>query len=159
MEWKLRILDYLYEQGRPEEQVADLVRCLDLMMPEPKLIQEEFDNVWLQREERRKMATAYMSNLERKWLKEGVKDGVKEGLEKGVKVGQEEGKLSEGRNAVMDVLDAKSDRAADALAENIKRIDNLALLRALLRSAVTAPSLARPLGIRRTDLLAALGLS
>ena len=36
------------------------------------------------------------------WLREGVKEG------------QEEGKLSEARNGVMEALDARFDRAADA---------------------------------------------
>jgi flagellar biosynthesis/type III secretory pathway protein FliH len=93
--------------------------------------------MWLQHEEERKVATAFMSNLECKWLKEGVKEGV----EKGVKEGQEEGKLTEARSAVLDVLDAKFDRAADTVAEHIKRIDNLALLRRLRKSAATAPTL------------------
>ena len=75
------------------------------------------------------MPTAFMSNLEREWLKEGKKEG------------QEEGKLSEARSAVLEALDAKFDRAADTVADYIKGLNDVALLRALLRRAVTAPSL------------------
>jgi hypothetical protein len=55
--------------------MADLVRCLDLMMPVTKPMQDDLANIWLQHEVKRKMATALMSNLERKWLKEGKKEG------------------------------------------------------------------------------------
>ena len=137
LEWKIRILDYLYEQERPEDQMADLVRCLDLMMPVSKPMQDEFDSTWRQREEERVMATAFLSNIERN----AMRAGKRAGREEGVKEGQEEGKLSEARSAVLDVLDAKFDRAAETVAETIKGLNDLALLRALHRGAVTAPSL------------------
>ena len=110
-----------------------LVRCLDLMMAVPKPRQEEFDSIWLQHEEKRRMATAFMSNLERKWLKEGKKEGVKEG--------REDGERNATRNAVLEVLDAKFDRAADTVADSIKGLDDLVLLRTLHRGAVTSPTL------------------
>ena len=144
-EWKVRILNYLYEQERPEDQMADLVRCLDLMMPVTKPRQDKFDSIWRQHEERRKMATAFLSNIERNAMRAGKRAGREEGKEEGVKVGREEGDrnatMREARTAVMEALNAKFDRAADTLTESIKRIDDLSLLRALLRSAVTAPSL------------------
>ena len=124
-EWKVRILDYLYEQEWPEDQMADLVRCLDLMMPVTKPRQDKFDSIWRQHEEKRKMPTAFLSNIERKAMK----------------AGREEAMLSEARSALLEVLDAKYGRAADIVAETIKKMGDVALLRALHRSAVTAPSL------------------
>jgi hypothetical protein len=88
-------------------------------------MQKEYSNAWLQHEEERQMPTAFMSNLEREWLK----------------AGREEATLSEARNAVLNVLDAKYGSAADTVAENTKRMDDVALLRARHRSAVTASSL------------------
>ena len=137
LEWKVRILDYVCSQEWPEVRKVDLVRCLDLMMPVPRPMQQKFDRIWKRYEEEGKMPTALMSHREREWLKEGRKAGQEEGR----KAGQEEGKLSEARTALLEALDAKYGRAADTVAENIKRLDDLALLRALLRSAVTAPSL------------------
>ena len=124
-EWKVRILDYLYEQEWPEDQMADLVRCLDLMMPVTKPRQDEFDSIWRQHEEKQKMPTAFLSNIERKAMK----------------TGREEATLSEARSTLLEVLDAKYGRAAEYVAETIKKMGDVALLRALHRSAVTAPSL------------------
>ena len=140
-EWKIRILDYLIEQDRPEDQLTDLARCLDLMMTVPKPMQDEFDRIFRRRVEERKMPTRFLMNIERKAIREGKKEGKREGKKEGVKEGQEEGKLSEARSAVLDVLDARFDQYADALADSIKRVDNPALLRELRKSAATALTL------------------
>ena len=83
------------------------------------------------------MPTALMSHRERAWLKEGRKEGREEGREEGAR----DATLREARSAVMEALDAKFDRAADTVAEYIKGLNDVALLRALHRRAVTASSL------------------
>ena len=76
----------------------------------------------------------YMTTAERLTNK-GILLGIKEGRREGIKSGIERGQLAALRSAVIDVLKARFGRVPKGLVDAVASMNDLKLLRKLLRSA------------------------
>jgi len=128
LEWKLRLLNWLYEHHRDKEEVfLDLFRFLDWMMALPDDLEEQFEDTAERREEERRVPI--ISHLERKAIQRGMQQGMHEG---GVRMARE---------AVLDNLEMRFERVPQSLAQKIERIEDPDLLRELRRKAWKVGSL------------------
>ncbi|HVA91424.1 MAG TPA: hypothetical protein VNL71_16455 [Chloroflexota bacterium] len=77
-----------------------------------------------------------------KGLEEGLEKGLEEGLEKGLEKGRKEEEERSARESVRLVLEARFGPLPEDLAQRLGAVHDVAVLREVLRLAVTAPSLA-----------------
>ncbi|HEY3283176.1 MAG TPA: hypothetical protein VGN26_12975 [Armatimonadota bacterium] len=79
----------------------------------------------------------FVTSFERLSREEGIRQGVQQGLQQGMA----QGTLSAAREAVLEAVSARFGPVAADVSHRIHRVDDPDTLRALLRQAVTAPSL------------------
>ena len=88
----------------------------------------------------------YVTSFERigmeKGRQQGIVQGMQQGIQQGILQGQEKGQLEQSRLAVIDVLTVRFQSVPIPLINQMLRCGEIALLQALLRQAVTIPSLA-----------------
>jgi len=119
LQWKTRILRWLFEQGKTKEEVADLFRFIDLVMRLPSdLDQACFEEVRHFEEERN---MALLSPFEERAMARAHKQTVREN--------------------VVEVLSLRFGEAPSLLVQELEQIDDPAALKNLHRKAVTADSL------------------
>jgi len=117
--WKVRILRWLYQEGRTWEELADLFRFIDLVMRLPDDLELACEEEVQRYEEERQMPL--VSNFERRAMARGV--------------------LQNAREAVVEVLTLRFSNVPTSLVERIEQLDDPAELKGLLRKATTADSL------------------
>jgi hypothetical protein len=76
-QWKTAILRALLEQGRTEEEIRDVFRFIDLVMPLPETLREEFDQDVREMEKEKGMP--FLSYIEQDAMKRGRQEGRQEG--------------------------------------------------------------------------------
>jgi hypothetical protein len=123
LQWKKRILRWLYRQGRRYEEFVDLFRFMDLVMTLPPDLEQECEEAMAKYEEERKMPV--LSHFERRAIEKGLQQGIVQAT----------------REGVLEVLHLRFIEPPPTLREQIQRLDDLAALKGLHRKAVTAGSL------------------
>jgi len=127
-QWKARILRYLYQEGRSKEEFADLFRFIDIMMRLPPNLEEACHEEIQRYEEERKMPL--VSPFEKRAMAKGRQQGLLQGA------------VQTAREAVEEAMKLRFRDAPASLIEWVKQIDDPAVLKNLLRKAITAASLA-----------------
>ncbi|MEW5767767.1 MAG: hypothetical protein AB1797_09100 [bacterium] len=125
----------LYERGYQREKVEGLFQFIDWVLQlsdeEELLIWEEIKKL----EEVKKMP--YVTSVERIGMKIGREEGMKIGREEGMGIGM----LAEGREMVLEALDVRFNEVPTFIANVVNQIEDISLLKSLLRSAVQCTSL------------------
>ncbi|MCZ8247873.1 hypothetical protein, partial [Microcystis sp. LE19-195.1E] len=117
-----------YEKEFEREQIIKLFEIIDNMMTLSPELQSSLESKIKQFEEERTMPL--ISNMELR------------GIEQGKKIGKEIGVLENSRDDIKTVLTVRFGQISSEIEEMIDKITNLALLKEILKSAVTANSLA-----------------
>ncbi len=76
------------------------------------------------------------------WTRDWKQQGLEEGLQQGLRQGLQQGKIVSARESVLATLELRFGPPPAAVVETVNRIEDLEQLRALLRRAVLASSLA-----------------
>ncbi|MDM8531827.1 hypothetical protein QUF63_11700, partial [Anaerolineales bacterium HSG25] len=97
----------------------------------------KLDNAIIEHEEARKVA--YITSIERQGIEKGIKQGIEQGIEQGI----QKGELQIAREDVIEVLMIRFGKLPKKLVKSIKQIDELTLLKTLLKKAVVVESLAK----------------
>ncbi len=96
------------------------------------------------REEAQKMT--YVTSAERigyqRGIEAGLQQGCEVGLQQGLQQGREVGELLTAREAVLEVLQIRFGKLSPSLDERLKLLNNLTILKQLLKKAVIIPSIA-----------------
>jgi hypothetical protein len=127
-QWKWKLIRGLYEKEFEREQIIKLFEIIDNMMTLSPELQSSLESKIKQFEEERTMPL--ISNMELR------------GIEQGKKIGKEIGVLEKSRDDIKTVLTVRFGQISSEIEEMIDKITNLALLKEILKSAVTANSLA-----------------
>jgi hypothetical protein len=127
-QWKWKLIRGLYEKEFEREQIIKLFEIIDNMMTLSPELQSSLESKIKQFEEERTMPL--ISNMELR------------GIEQGKKIGKEIGVLENSRDDIKTVLTVRFGQISSEIEEMIDKITNLALLKEILKSAVTANSLA-----------------
>ncbi|MFH0822704.1 MAG: hypothetical protein V2B18_08115 [Pseudomonadota bacterium] len=125
---KVRLVKMLYERGYSRQDVIGLFHFIDWLMVLPEELESSFSSAVFEYEESIKMP--YVSSVERQGFKRGHSEG------------RVEGRVEMSREALCDILEARfTSPLPAATVEHIKRIEDISVLRALLKKAVTVSSL------------------
>ena len=126
--WKFTIAKSLLERGFNKDEISALFRFMDILMSLPAELEEDFrcKVVMYQKEKN-------MPEMMIPWEKAAFKDGMEKGMEKGV--------LYNSHEAVINVLEARFDSVPRTLVSSIRKLDNVVLLKSLLKIAVKVSSL------------------
>ncbi len=89
LQWKVRIVKGLYEQGWTADRVRHIFRVIDWIIDLPVELQKEFRVNLNTIEEEKKMP--YVTSVERLAREEGIEQGIEQGIEKGIEQGIEKG--------------------------------------------------------------------
>lgn len=142
--FKWRLIRMLYERGYTRKQILSLFRYIDWLMALPPALEKKLDQTISDYEETQKMT--FMIYRERKGYERGMEEGIQQGLEKGIQQGLEkgiqQGELQTAREDVLEILQIRFGELSKLLVKTIKRIDNLTLLKRLLKKAVIIESVA-----------------
>ncbi|MEY3866580.1 MAG: hypothetical protein RLZZ338_471, partial [Cyanobacteriota bacterium] len=120
LQWKLRIIKGLYQQGYSREDIRELFRLIDWLMALPQPLDKSFQTE-IQRFEEEKIMP-YVTSIER--------------------LGIQTGRLTSCREDVIDILEIRFEIVPSPLIEMINKIDDINQLKKLLKQAVTIASLA-----------------
>ncbi len=127
LEWKFRLVKMLYQRGYSRRDVIELSRFIDWLMVLPEELEKSFTEAVFSYEEAIKMP--YVTSFERR------------GMEKGEQKGRLEGRVEMSREALFDVFEVRFDSPAPAsIRELIDKVEDVSVLRALLKRVVTASS-------------------
>jgi hypothetical protein len=118
--WKLQLVKGLYGRGWNAEDVRQLFRVIDWMMTLPDQLQQQFRQELARFEEEKHVP--YVTSIERLAKQEGVQEGLREGLVEGIAV----------------ALEARFGAAGKKLMPQIRALDDVAILRSLLKATSKA---------------------
>ncbi len=148
--WKLRLFKILYERGYSKDDIVELTRFLDWIMVLPEELEQRFEENITQLTEEEAMR--YIASYERIWLERGMKQGAEQGLQQGLRQGlkqgflegEEQGKrlvrLEIYRNSIVDILEARFAPLPRSIINKIHEIDDVSVLKELLKNAATTSS-------------------
>ena len=143
-QWKLRLYKMLYQRGYTREDILELARFIDWIMVLPKELEQRFDDAIIQFEEEGKMQ--YITSHERIRIEKGVEQRLQQTLQQGIRQGLQEGfqvgKLEISREAVLNILGARFEAVPRSVESVIEEMDDLFLLKELLKKSVTVGSIA-----------------
>jgi len=127
LDWKLRLVRSLYERGYSREDILELFRLIDWMMILPEELDRGFETALRQYEESGQMP--YITSIERRAAERGRAEGL------------EQGQLGALREAVIEALEIRLSPLTDSLRADIIALEDVGLLKALRKQALTAESL------------------
>jgi len=124
LQWKIAVAKSLYQKGYSRQQILDLFRLVTWMMTLPEELEQSFNVEITTYEEETKMP--YITPLERFAIEKG----------------REEGTLESRRESVIEILETRFTSVPASLIETINLMENAALLKTLLKRAITIGSIA-----------------
>jgi len=127
LHWKLTLVKMLYQKGYTKEDILELFRFVDWLMALPEDLEPSFAEAIKQYEEETRMP--YVTSIERRGIQQGIQQGTQLGL------------LQMSREAIIEVLEARFDIIPRSAIETINGMDNLSILKSLLKKAATIESL------------------
>ena len=83
LDWKLRLVRRLYEQGYAREDILELFRFIDWLLELPAELEQRFDQELTVYEAG--MGTPYITSIERHGIEKGIKQGIEQGILQGKK--------------------------------------------------------------------------
>lgn len=122
-EWKLSLVKGLYDQGFRQEDLLELFRFIDWLLALPEDLERRFDEEITHYEEEKQMT--YITSVERIGIQKGI----------------QQGRLQNAQEAVLDALEARFAMVSSAIVGAIHEIEDLSLLKHLLKQAITVDSL------------------
>jgi hypothetical protein len=125
--WKLTLVKELYKEGWMREQVFNLFRFIDWLMALPEALQQRFDQDLTRFDEETRME--FITSFERRGIEQGREEGREEGMRRST------------CEAVLEILTVRFGGIPDEVAQALDRIEDPSLLKGLLRTALTSPSL------------------
>lgn len=81
LEWKLRLMQGLYSQGYPEQDLVECLLCIDWMMRLPERLETKMEQAIKKFEQEETMP--YVSSFERIARRNGLREGRREGKREG----------------------------------------------------------------------------
>jgi hypothetical protein len=120
---KLALVRMLYERGFARQDILELFRFIDWVMVLPEELEIDFTRAVVKYEEAMKMP--YVTSVERV----------------GKQIGKQIGIISRSREAVLEILEMRFGRIPSSLSSAVNGLEDPATLKALLKVAVTTPSL------------------
>ncbi len=127
---KWRLTRMLYERGYNKQKILSLYRYINWLMALPPELEQQLDNAITDYEEAQKMA--YITSMERRGIQKGIGEGIKQGLQKGI--------LQKACEDVIEVLKVRFGKVQRAIAQAIRKIDDVAKLTQLHQKAITIQS-------------------
>ena len=127
LQWKLTLVKMLYHRGYTKEDILELFRFIDWLMVLPDDLELSFAEALREYEEETKMA--YVTSIERRGLQQGLQQGLRQGL------------LQKSREAVVEILEARFEVVPQSIVEIINDVDDLSILKMLLKKAATLQTL------------------
>lgn len=133
LQWKLRLIQGLYDMGLPEDEIGQLGHDFDWLLALPEPLAQSYFRSMTRFEEERTMP--HLSTFERIGRREGRKEGRKEGRAEG----QAEGRV-EGRKEVL--IDQMREKFGPLPEQTVAQIEELseAQVDRCLRAILTAKS-------------------
>jgi hypothetical protein len=138
LKWKLLLVKRLYQRGYQKEDILELFRFIDWIMMLPEDIEQQFSDDIYRYEEDMKMP--YVTSVERQGIKKGQLMGMEVGIQQGVQQGIQQGTLRTFQESVMYALEARFETVPKSIRNKIKKINDMAVLKLLLKNAITAGS-------------------
>jgi hypothetical protein len=135
---KLRLVKELYRQGFEREEILELFRLMDWVLPLSGPWSIEFSQELEAFEESLHMP--YITSIEQMGLTRGREEGRQEGRREGRQEGRQEGRVLALRDAVREALEARFGLVSPGIALRIEQEGNVETLRHWLRRAITAAS-------------------
>ena len=129
--WKITLVKALYKKGYNKEDILLLYSFIDWLISLPEKENEIFHEEIVRFEEVKKMA--YITTAER--------IGMKKGMEKGIKEGMEKGRLESTQEAVIDAVEVRFNVVPEDIANTIKEIKDMDVLKDLLKKAIRSETL------------------
>jgi len=126
--WKWALVRRLYERGYARQDILNLFRFIDWLLALPAELEQTLWQAMQEYEEANRMT--YVTSVERF------------GIEKGLRQGQQLGLIARGREAILDVVEARFASVPEPVAQRVNRIEDAVWLKRLLRQAVLTQSLA-----------------
>jgi len=119
----LSLVKGLYDQGFRREDLLELFRFIDWLLALPEDLERRFDEEITHYEEEKQMT--YITSVERIGIQKGI----------------QQGRLQNAQEAVLDALEARFAMVSSAIVGAIHEIEDLSLLKHLLKQAITVDSL------------------
>ncbi len=123
MQWKLRIIQGLYDMGVPEEEIGQLYHDFDWLLALPETLSTRYHREMTRFEENRTMP--HLSTAERI----------------GRKIGRQEGQIEEAQASILEILEARMSVIPPDVALRVAQINDLNSLRMLRRRLLEGASL------------------
>ncbi|HLP87274.1 MAG TPA: transposase [Nostocaceae cyanobacterium] len=144
LEWKLTLVKMLFERGYSRQDVRQLFRFIDWIMVLPKELASSFKTEIRNYEEAKKVR--YVTSIERLAKEEGIEEGIERGIEQGIEQGIERGvqlgSITTCQDLLIDLLKERFEELPKTMIDNINKINDVPLLKTLIKRVNTIPSLA-----------------
>ncbi|MBD2741227.1 transposase [Coleofasciculus sp. FACHB-1120] len=118
LQWKLSLVRGLYGRGYSRENILELFRLIEWMMVLPEEFQFGFEETLSRYEEERRMP--FITPIERRGIRKGI--------------------VQNSRENVIEVLETRFETVPSPIVESVNGIDDPALLKQLLKQAITVSS-------------------
>jgi len=128
LQWKIAVTKSLYQKGYSRQQILELFRLIAWMMTLPEELEKSFNIEITSYEEESKMP--YITPLERFAIEKGRQEGILAGM------------LKNRQEDVIEILETRFSPVPASLVEIINLMEDAALLKTLLKRAITIGSIA-----------------
>jgi hypothetical protein len=128
LQWKLSLVRMLLESGFSRQDIRQLFRFIDWIMVLPEDLAISFKTEIKSYEEARKMS--YVTSIERLAKQEGIEQGIEQGI------------IQTSRENVIEILATRFNEVPSSIIESVNGINDLSVLKKLLKNAIAIPSLA-----------------
>jgi predicted transposase YdaD len=115
----------LYESALSRQDKADMLAAMTIFSG---LVSEKLPRVLLSRRRDIMIESAAYDIIKKEGLQEGLQQGMQQGLQQGM--------IQEAQEGILDILEARFDVVPESIAEEIRGIEELGVLKALRRSSV-----------------------
>lgn len=141
LSYKTAITQEMMEQGFSRKDVHGLFKFIDALMALPADLEQNYLRRVYEYQEEKKMP--FIAPYERLLMEREleVQKGIQKGLRIGEKKGAQLGSVKEAQAAVLDILRNRLGPLSVTLKDDVKRIEDLSLLRKLRKQAIKVDSI------------------